>query len=88
MIDKNITEAEYLYDVEYYFENGSEIHSLTNCDSVVRSEPRYYKDTSKKQRGDLYRCTRCGQYKPKSEFYKDARVPCGIRSKCKECYHK
>ena len=71
MIDKNITEAEYLYDAEYYL-----------------IEPNYYTDTSKKHKGELYRCTRCGQYKPKSEFYKDARVPCGIRSKCKECYHK
>ncbi len=35
-----------------------------------------------------YRCTRCGQYKPESGFYKDSRVPCGVRDKCKACYHK
>jgi len=48
----------------------------------------YYKDTHKLCKNGLYRCTRCGQYKPKSEFYKDNRIPCGIRSKCKQCYHK
>ena len=36
----------------------------------------------------LYRCTKCGQYKPKSEYYKDKRNPCGVRNRCKKCYHK
>ena len=70
-----MTEAQYLEDgIDYIIEN-------INNNS-------YYKDTRKLYKDGLYRCTRCGQYKPKSEFYKDNRVPCGIRSKCKKCYHK
>ncbi|MCL2223588.1 MAG: hypothetical protein FWB96_01325 [Defluviitaleaceae bacterium] len=53
-----------------------------------REPPEHWKDTSKPRKGNKYRCTRCGQYKPKSEFYKDTRVPCGIRHRCKACYHK
>jgi hypothetical protein len=53
---------------------------------------QYYADKSKSKRVDngttIYKCTSCGQYKPKRDFYKDSRVPCGIRSKCKKCYHK
>ncbi|MCL2357005.1 MAG: hypothetical protein FWC70_07595 [Defluviitaleaceae bacterium] len=53
-----------------------------------RGVPDYFTDTRKPHKGNKYRCTRCGQYKPKSDFYKDKRVPCGIRNKCKACYHK
>lgn len=51
-------------------------------------EPKYFKDTSKNNKKGMYQCTLCKKYKPKSDFYKDKRVPCGIRSRCKECYHK
>jgi len=73
-------EAMYLeYQDDYYSNDRSDL-------------PKYFKDTSKKKRtvrGVVqYRCTRCGQYKPKSEYYKDVRVPCGIRNRCKSCYHK
>lgn len=47
-----------------------------------------FKDTRKPNKDGLYQCTMCKMFKPKSEFYKDNRVPCGIRNKCKKCYHK
>ena len=51
----------------------------------------YFTDTGKPNRvvngTTAYRCTKCGQYKTKGEFYKDRRVPCGIRSRCIKCYH-
>lgn len=47
-----------------------------------------FKDTSKPHRDGKYRCARCGRYKPPEDFYKDKRVPCGIRNRCKTCYHK
>ena len=54
--------------------------------------PEWFKDTSKKTKVvngvTLYRCSRCGQYKSKNEYYKDKRVPIGIRHRCKSCYHK
>lgn len=51
-------------------------------------EPPLYKDTRKSNCNGLYQCTRCGKFKSKIEFYTDKRVPCGIRSRCKDCYHK
>jgi len=45
-------------------------------------------NTIKQSKNGQFRCTRCGQYKPADQFYKDDRVPCGIRSRCKSCYHK
>ncbi len=57
-------------------------------DIYIDINARPYKDTRKPNKNGLYRCTLCGQYKPKSMFYKDKRVPCGIRNRCKECYHK
>lgn len=52
----------------------------------------YYSDKSKLNKivngVSTYRCARCGEYKPKSDYYKDNRTPCGIRSKCKRCYHR
>lgn len=57
----------------------------------VDQKPLYFKDTSKPTKivgkQELYKCTKCGKFKPKSEFYKDNRVPCGIRNRCKVCYH-
>ena len=50
---------------------------------------RFLKDTSKdsigKGKNKKYKCTKCGQFKSKIDFYKDNRVPCGIRSDCKAC---
>jgi len=57
-------------------------------DYSLKSSERHYKDTRKPNQKGLYQCTFCKKYKPKSEFYKDRRVPCGIRNRCKECYHK
>ncbi len=45
-------------------------------------------NTIKQSKNGQYRCTRCGQYKSAGQFYKDDRVPCGIRSRCKSCYHQ
>lgn len=78
-IDEDISEAEFMYDAseELYCEDNEEFS---------------FKDTRKKTRlvdGKIfYMCSRCGQYKSKDEYYKDKRVPCGIRNKCKLCYHK
>lgn len=69
----------------------SEADCMTDGADYIKQE-NYFKDTSKPNKrvgGQIvYRCTRCGQYKSKSGFYKDNRVPCGIRSTCKKCYHK
>lgn len=78
MTDDTWTEAEYLES----FETPED-----------REVPPYFADRSKPRRDGpkgqaRYRCTACGQYKPKTDFYADRRVPCGIRSKCKKCYHK
>jgi len=34
----------------------------------------------------LKRCSKCGEEKPVSEFYRDARARDGLKSRCKECY--
>lgn len=83
MYDTNITEAEHLYSQEDFTDSLFDNNDYTN-----RLKPFYFKDTRKKEKNGQYRCTRCGQYKNISEFYKDPRVPCGVRSKCKKCYHK
>lgn len=66
-------EAEYLYERQDFTELTTQ---------------KYYRDTRKKIRNGLYQCSKCKKYKDKSEFYKDERVPCGIRSHCKECCKK
>lgn len=45
-------------------------------------------DMSKPSKDGLYLCTVCKDYKEEGDFYKDSRVPCGIRSSCKHCYNK
>ena len=67
-------EADYLKSQFDYYEN--------------ESHNKYFKNTRKPTNKGLYQCTLCKKYKPKTEFYKDNRVPCGIRNRCKECYHK
>lgn len=66
---------------------GEEASWLDIGDNYIDSFS-FYRDSRKPHKGGLYQCTMCKQYKPKREFYVDKRVPCGIRSKCKECYHK
>ena len=36
----------------------------------------------------LYRCGKCGQFKPYEEFYKNNRTILGITSECKRCHCK
>lgn len=36
----------------------------------------------------LYRCGRCGEFKPYEDFYKDNRTILGIQSECKRCHCK
>jgi hypothetical protein len=73
-------------------DNISEAQCLEEYVSYYFQDKAHWSDTSKKSKVvngvALYRCTRCGQYKPKSDYYKDKRVPCGIRNRCKSCYHK
>jgi hypothetical protein len=35
--------------------------------------------------GDLYQCSNCQEWKPRSEYKTDRSRPEGIRSKCKSC---
>ena len=35
-----------------------------------------------------WRCTRCNNYFPKNNFYKDKRSSIGIKSECKKCHQK
>jgi len=68
----------------------SEADCMEDGDDYI--EKRHFRDASKPKKivkGIIvYRCTDCGQYKPRNEYYNDKRVPCGIRNKCKLCYHK
>lgn len=70
----------------------SKAAAMSDGADYIDAGSHFFRDTRKPTKiangQTLYRCTRCGQYKPKSEFYKDSRVPCGIRDKCKSCYHK
>jgi len=36
-------------------------------------------------RAETSRCYRCGEEKPRSEFYADSRKACGRKSICKPC---
>ena len=79
--------------LDFIFDNGTEAEAITDYTDYLNTAPYlYFKDTRKKSKTVngvvLYRCTRCGQYKSRIDFYKDKRVPCGIRNKCKMCYHK
>lgn len=69
-----MSEASYLYGQEDF--------------TLVQSSQCHYRDTSKPKLNGLYQCTKCEIFKPKSDFYADKRVPCGIRNRCKICYHK
>lgn len=55
-------------------------------------KPSYFKDTRKPTKVEngkiLYKCTYCKEFKPKEMFYTDKRNPCGIRNRCKKCYHR
>ena len=77
-IDDNISEADFMFDPADEIIDDTETTAFIDTRKAARNLGRK----------TLYRCTRCGQYKPKSEFYLDKRVPCGMRSKCKICYHK
>lgn len=66
----------------------SEADYLNDGSDYIISDYKFWVDKSKPNKNGLYKCTLCGKYKRKSDFYKDKRVPCGIRSRCKECYHK
>ena len=73
-------------------ETISEAEAMLDSADYIDAGSRFFRDTRKPTKtvngNTFYRCTRCGQYMPKSEFYKDKRVPCGIRDKCKKCYHR
>lgn len=73
------------------YDNISEADCMEDGADYIAHEPENTGNPKRMRTVDgqlTYRCTRCGQYKPKSEFYSDKRVPCGIRNKCKKCYHK
>lgn len=67
---------------------GDEAEYLSQKDDLTcLYNQKGYRNKRKQQKDGFYQCTKCKEFKPKSEFYNDIRVPCGIRSKCKKCYH-
>lgn len=34
----------------------------------------------------MKRCSKCGEHKPESDFYKDKRTPDGLKCQCKKCH--
>jgi len=79
--DDNISEAEYMQSTEHWPQE------------YEPQVPEYWADTRKPTKrlpngALLYLCARCKEFKAKRDFYADKRVPCGIRNKCKKCYHK
>lgn len=39
----------------------------------------------RREKGGLFRCYLCGEYKPFEEFYTDKHKPQGMRSYCRDC---
>jgi hypothetical protein len=69
-----MSEAMYLYEKDDF--------------TIDTIDTRFFKDTRKPNKHGLFKCTLCGEFKSRNNFYKDSRVPCGVRSRCKACYHK
>ena len=36
----------------------------------------------------MKKCSKCGELKPLTDFYKDQRIPVGLYSACKKCHNK
>jgi hypothetical protein len=69
----------YLRDVDDYKWLCKRCHKQFDKDKI------YSKFLKKKVRGNLIRCSRCGLFKLKSDFYRCKRHSLGIRSNCKKC---
>ena len=68
--------------------DGTEADAMEDGDDYFLSTHLKYADRSKENIDGKYRCSMCGVFKPKKDYYTDKRVPCGVRSRCKACYHK